>query len=453
MFEDIALGPAHEIETITKEQQGCRGYRDLPSDSSQQETDLTKDGVCKVCRAQKRPTTKPQGPHSKAGWKKIWSACLQACRDDYDYIWIDTCCIDKSSSTELAEALNSMFKWYTMSAICYVLLEDCRRCLGRTATLAQQMASFFETLRHGANQCTRAQIRHSRWLTRCWTLQELIAPAKVEFFDRDWTRLGTRTTLLGTLTAATGINASMLDDDVRVVRFKNRHADIKRQLRRVPVATKMSWAAKRSTTRVEDRAYSLLGLFNVSMPLLYGEGKKAFIRLQEEIIRHSNDDSIFAWEHDRHDDIFADLIYPNQLLAPSPAYFLWWSNANSNLLLHEGAEYRDSRGAGDNFEMTQKVLDITLPLLRWRERKVDDDLDGRENKIRYKIESKESNLWEDSTNDKALVKLMDSSKESSENTSLVSPVEEYSGKSLSSYRFRVKILIETLLRRREFPAI
>jgi hypothetical protein len=126
----------------------------------------------------------------------------------------------------------------------------------------------------------------------------------------------------------------------------------------------MSWAANRQTTRAEDRAYSLLGLFGVNIPLLYGEGDKAFLRLQEEIIRHSNDDSIFAWEFT--DDVEYEL-YKNQLLAPSPDYFSWWSPQKSrNLRLYSSATDLEEVNFDERFEITQKALHITVPLFHWR---------------------------------------------------------------------------------------
>ncbi|KAF3014297.1 hypothetical protein E8E14_012209 [Neopestalotiopsis sp. 37M] len=206
-----------------------------------------------------------------AGWYKIEKTCEVALQEGLEYAWIDTCCIDKSSSAELSEAINSMFQWYARSEICYVFLEDCDGELD-----AEELAS-------------------SRWMYRGWTLQELIAPQTVVFFDREWQRLSTRRELSEELNQLTGISREILEQD---------RENIDDLLETVPVCQKMSWACNRETTRVEDMAYCLMGLFGVNMPLLYGEGPKAFIRLQEEIIRHSNDLTIFAWEADTPEDAY-----------------------------------------------------------------------------------------------------------------------------------------------------
>ncbi|RYP69917.1 hypothetical protein DL771_005810 [Monosporascus sp. 5C6A] len=208
---------------------------------------------------------------AKRGWHKIEKSCEQALRDRLDYVWVDTICIDKSSSAELSEAINSMFKWYRSSAICYAYLCD----------------------------LPELHLEQSRWFTRGWTLQEMIAPRELWFYDRNWVVQGSKSTLLDKLQEITGV-------DTTALRGGN--------LRFFSVARKMSWASKRQTTREEDIAYCLLGIFDISMPLLYGEGSKAFIRLQEEIIKEYDDESLFAWRS-------TALGHASGLLAPSPAAF------------------------------------------------------------------------------------------------------------------------------------
>lgn len=179
----------------------------------------------------------------------------QAVKDGFQYIWIDTCCIDKRSSAELSEAINSMYNWYTRAAVCYVYLFD-------VGTDSQPWIQ-------------------SQWFTRGWTLQELLAPQKVEFYDMAWERLGDKIDNSTQISRRTGIPLEAL-----------REFDQKA----FTIAQRMSWAKNRCTTRSEDRAYSLLGIFDVNMPLLYGEGGgKAFYRLQEEIMKTSTDPTIFAW--------------------------------------------------------------------------------------------------------------------------------------------------------------
>ncbi|KAH7078100.1 heterokaryon incompatibility protein-domain-containing protein, partial [Paraphoma chrysanthemicola] len=205
-----------------------------------------------------------QSTAAREGFQKISFTCAQAIRDGLKYTWVDTCCIDKSPSSELSEAINSMFTWYRNSVYCYAYLPD---------VLEANMKESFSK---------------SRWFTRGWTLQELLAPKDVIFYDRDWKMLGKRVEHAEWISEIAGIDATVLRQspntdgkDVGLGSFC--------------VAKKMSWASHRATTRLEDMAYCLLGIFDVSMPLLYGEGDRAFLRLQEEIIRRSDDDSILAW--------------------------------------------------------------------------------------------------------------------------------------------------------------
>jgi hypothetical protein len=192
----------------------------------------------------------------KKGFQKLKGFCKTARCNGFAWAWMDTCCIDKRSSAELSEAINSMFDWYKNSMVCYVYLEDYRGC--------------------------DAEYERCRWFTRGWTLQELIAPRMVVFFDRDWKDFGNKWDLAARISHITWIDQALLR--------------LQADLPDYSVAEKMRWAARRRTTRAEDRSYSLLGLFNVHMPLLYGEGHSAFYRLQEEIIKSTNDLSIFVWQ-------------------------------------------------------------------------------------------------------------------------------------------------------------
>jgi hypothetical protein len=117
-------------------------------------------------------------------------------------------------------------------------------------------------------------------------LQELAAPQEVYFYDKDWTLFGTRSSLVSQLSSITAISPSILMPPTGLL--------IRDLLDDVPVARRMSWAAKRQATKKEDIAYCLLGIFGVNMPMLYGEGAQAFVRLQEEIIKDNNDLTIFA---------------------------------------------------------------------------------------------------------------------------------------------------------------
>jgi hypothetical protein len=207
------------------------------------------------------------------GWAKIQNSCRRAANDGWEYIWIDTCCIDKSDTTELGEAINSMFRWYEEAQICYAYLADVppRESLSYVDT--------FTPLRPSAATIPWIwHLRSSRWFTRGWTLQELLAPTFLLFLDQSWQDIGSREELAEEIHTATSIELKQLID-----------------FRSCCLATKLSWAANRQTTREEDRAYSLLGLVGVNMPLIYGEGKRAFVRLQHELIRQYCDETIFAW--------------------------------------------------------------------------------------------------------------------------------------------------------------
>ncbi|KAH3987156.1 hypothetical protein HBH64_013200 [Parastagonospora nodorum] len=205
------------------------------------------------CTLQQMRTPDHTEIYRRKGYKKIQSCCKQALKDGFEWAWIDTCCIDKTSTAELSEAINSMFRWYRKARACYAFLADLHEI---------------------------TQLASSRWFTRGWTLQELVAPSTVWFYDSNWEFLGSKEDLRKELEEITGIDIDVLANG---------------SIGSISIARRMSWAAKRQTTRIEDQAYSLLGIFDVNMPLLYGEGKKAFRRLQEEIMKISDDQSLFAW--------------------------------------------------------------------------------------------------------------------------------------------------------------
>ncbi|PNY27415.1 Uncharacterized protein TCAP_02659 [Tolypocladium capitatum] len=196
----------------------------------------------------------------------------------------------KSSSAELSEAINSMYIWYRQSAECYAFLSDVQAADKEDWSLSG------------------SSLRRSRWFTRGWTLQELIAPKAVLFYAKDWTLLGHKDSPLAfanIISQVTGIDDEVLDGRIDPLQLS--------------VSARMAWAAHRHTTRLEDTAYSLMGLFQVNMPLLYGEGHRAFTRLQEEIIQSTDDQSLFAWNSFDEADQDPDALFG--LLAQSPAYF------------------------------------------------------------------------------------------------------------------------------------
>ncbi|KAI5926377.1 heterokaryon incompatibility protein-domain-containing protein [Camillea tinctor] len=246
----------HLINVHTLTLREFAGSRDLPPYAILSHT----WGPEEISFAEFSDPGRPYLAHDGAGLRKIRLTCQKARAAGLDWAWIDTCCIDKSSSAELSEAINSMFKWYRGARVCFAILGKCR------------------------------------WFSRGWTLQELIAPRHVKFYidelakkgchknknvDRRWISIGSKKDLVGALSIVTRIDSPILLSE--------------QSLDSISVAGRMSWAAGRQTSREEDIAYCLMGIFGVNMPMLYGEGSKAFQRLQEEIMRESDDHSLFVW--------------------------------------------------------------------------------------------------------------------------------------------------------------
>ncbi|KAJ9655692.1 hypothetical protein H2198_005489 [Neophaeococcomyces mojaviensis] len=246
---------------------------------------------------------------NKKGGGKIKLAARLALAASLNYVWVDTCCIDKNSSAELSEAINSMWSWYKRAEVCFAYLSD---------------------IEPGQEN----EFQFSLWFTRGWTLQELIAPHNVVFYNKEWSKLGTKLTLAKAITSRTKIPVEVLAQKVN--------------LYTLPIAQRMAWARSRNCRRIEDTAYSLLGIFDVNMPLLYGEGKKAFKRLQEEIIKQTNDHTILLWTPTHAQGI-------GKLLAPSPDCF------DHNIHFR----FRPSRRIVKSYSVTNIGLSIALPLVPW----------------------------------------------------------------------------------------
>jgi hypothetical protein len=252
------------------------------------------------------------GKH-KIGYQKVRACGVQAIKDNLDYFWVDTCCIDKSSSAELSEAINSMWLWYCNSEVCYAFLNDVPAEIG--------------------HQDRNQVLGRSKWFTRGWTLQELLAPRRVNFYNATWKLIGTKHNMAGIISSITHIGQVYLSD----------RPD---PLETASIAERMSWASRRETKRVEDVTYCLLGIFGVSMPLLYGEGDRAFQRLQEEIMKQSDDQSIFAWE-------VLPTEYDGSMLARSPNAFSACGNIVRAL----------NSSSTTPYTMTNRGLQIELPLM------------------------------------------------------------------------------------------
>ena len=214
---------------------------------------------------------------------KIIQAAKEALRQGLHYIWIDTCCIDKTSSAELTEAINSQWEWYNASTVCYVYLDDLDTKPDRSTE--------------------NSILGHCRWFGRGWTLLELLAPRKCIFFDMHWRSIGERDELYRTLSDITSIDESYLRGNASIMS--------------APISMRMMWMSQRKTTRHEDMAYCMLGLFGINMPLVYGEGDRAYLRLQWEILKETRDEDVFNW--------YWDDSVPDQwefIFAPNPICFV-----------------------------------------------------------------------------------------------------------------------------------
>jgi hypothetical protein len=297
----------------------------------------------------------------KLGFEKIRYTCQQAKRDELSWCWVDTCCIDKSSSAELSEAINSMFNWYARAQVCYAYLADvhCNLCpaSGSETESFTELDCVSGIVKNDPTATTTkfpesCQLRSrmpcanenlafskSRWFQRGWTLQELIAPRHLEFFNHTWQPLGERDTeLLHLVIERTAISPEV---------FGNCRA-----LREIPIARRMSWMAYRRTTRKEDEAYCLLGIFGVNIPLLYGEAESAFARLQEELIRRFRDHSLLIFSDSTRNS--SDLREP---LAASPEDF-----AGCNKI--QPCNTYKIPFAPESYHLTNDAIHIRLPLIR-----------------------------------------------------------------------------------------
>lgn len=292
----------------------------------------------------------------KQGYKKIEGCCQAAAEQFIFYVWVDSCCIDKSSSAELSEAINSMFKWYEESKVCFIYMEDVPTGLDPFAP--------------------ESDFRKCRWWTRGWTLQELLAPDHIIFFDSTWERMFTHEMAQDLFKKVPlPVKANAVKKRTRV-RSENQIQRVIQQVRyqliteitgipiavlvkelplsKVSAACKFSWASQRRTTRVEDKAYCLMGLLGVNMPLLYGEGDKAFVRLQEAVISTSDDISLLAWGYNLGYEEVEELGY-DTVLAKEPAAFRGYPKSNYQHIRRPPKTHSTVTGHG---------LHIELPMIR-----------------------------------------------------------------------------------------
>ena len=257
---------------------------------------------------------------------KIVGACQKVIEEKIHYLWLDTVCIKQDNLMELSTAINSMYRLYSNAELCLAYLSDYPTA---------EVQTFCQ----------------SDWFNRGWTLQELVAPAVVKFFDKDWGSIGDRRQLSEELTHRTRVAEVILLGFISV--------------KSASISRRMSWMAGRKTSVPEDTAYCLLGIFGVNMPLIYGEGKeRAFLRLQEEIMRYSEDDSLFVWKTEEQHPAGSTVsnrsclnkIYNTGLLASSPDCF----RSTGNYSPHYGTD-DDNRP----YQMTSRGIAIHLRVLDW----------------------------------------------------------------------------------------
>ncbi|KAL8959902.1 MAG: hypothetical protein Q9193_003308 [Seirophora villosa] len=314
--------------------------------------------------------------------KKIREACKKA-RDrepPIEWLWCDTCCINKNNSEELTTSLNAMFEWYHKATVCYAYLKDVD----------------WDPIRKQISKSVDMPSQESVWFERGWTLQELVAPRYMEFFDRNWNFMGTRDGLSDKLQSVTGIAKDYLTG---AASFKQ-----------ASVATRIGWMAGRTTFEIEDIAYSMLGLLDISIPIYYGEGVKAFTRLQRTLMENSSDESLFAWTTPangltcyRKDDK-TPIWAPSRwgLLAPSPDCFSTYRDlvvlpdlyvprlSGSYKWVQRAIKFEMPVKAGTEvtnfFGLARK--EVTLPLNCWR---YDDN--GKPDNINLKLKKDGNVYW------------------------------------------------------------
>lgn len=237
-----------------------------------------------------------QKDRCKDSIKIIERACDQARIAGYEWLWNHAACVDKRSCAAQSEAINSLPRIYRDCEHSIVYLEDLYHDQFEDEQIGERLAA-------------------CRWIKNIWAIPQIVFPREVYFYSSDWSQIGTKRSLLPHLSSIIGIDQPALE-----------HWGC---LEDYSIARRMSWASEMTAFRTEDLAYALLGLFDVGMPIIYGEGGKAFLKLQEEIIRDTDDFSLLAWDN-------FDGQECNGLFAYSPACFRRFRNGPTTPLRING---------------------------------------------------------------------------------------------------------------------
>ena len=237
-------------------------------------------------------------------FEKLHNFCDIAEEYGTEFAWADNVCIDKSSSAELDESIRSMFSWYRNAAICIVYLAQ-----------TNDLRDF----------------AHDRWFTRGWTLQELLAPRRLKFYSKRWHRL---TEFLNDKISAEDVRRlnnqsltrqlDLLSDAIlKAAGLVMQHVrDFVPGIRHPSLPERMQWIARRATTREEDESYSLMGIFNVSISIAYGEGReRAFFRLYQAILEVGYERDWLLWTGRS----VSPSIHPSRMIPSSPKCYLTWN--------------------------------------------------------------------------------------------------------------------------------
>lgn len=270
----------HDLEEILQPRKSSNGAILKFDDPEGYEFGEEEEGLLKIAEARKK--AREYGFRGDDGGQA---------QETLGYIWMDTCCIDKTDGIETERAINSMFRWYRDAKVCFVYLSDVAK---NTCEYQKEQVDKLGNITRRRRDC----FEKSEWFLRGWTLQELLAPKAMCFFDYQWRFIGTKKTLSTEIQNAAKIEAKYLNGD-----FSD-----------ACTAVRMSWLSRRNTTLKDDMAYCMVGVFGVHMYIKYGEDEDAFLRLEEELIKQkAADESIFAWKHER--------VESCGLLAPWPTCF------------------------------------------------------------------------------------------------------------------------------------